>query len=52
MSINNGHGKVRLQYNVFFIPSLSENLLSVGMACGYSLLFEDASCVVRDKKLD
>lgn len=53
-AINNGHGKGKLLYNVFFIPSLSQNLLSVGqlMASGYCILFEGASWVVRDKKLD
>lgn len=51
---HNGHGKVKLLYNVFFIPSLSQTLLSVGklMASGYSILCEGASCVIKDKKLD
>ncbi|KAL6327307.1 hypothetical protein AAG906_018760 [Vitis piasezkii] len=28
--VNNGHGNVKLLYNVYFIPSLTQNLLSVG----------------------
>lgn len=51
MAINNGHDKVKLLYNILFIPSLSQNLLIVGqlMANGCSILFNDASCVIRDK---
>ncbi|KAL6335250.1 hypothetical protein AAG906_029487 [Vitis piasezkii] len=30
VAINNGHGNVKLLYNVYFIPSLTQNLLSVG----------------------
>lgn len=29
LAIDNGHGKVKLLYNVFFILSLSQSLLSV-----------------------
>ncbi|KAJ0077459.1 hypothetical protein Patl1_35960 [Pistacia atlantica] len=37
VAINNGHGNVKLLYNVYFIPYLSQNLLSVGqlMASGH-----------------
>ncbi|KAJ0028774.1 hypothetical protein Pint_36322 [Pistacia integerrima] len=54
VAINNGHGNVKLLYSVYFIPHLSQNLLSVGqlMASGYSILFDDVSCVIRDKKVD
>ncbi|KAL6312715.1 hypothetical protein AAG906_024673 [Vitis piasezkii] len=30
VAVNNGHGNVKLLYNVYFIPSLTQNLLSVG----------------------
>lgn len=48
MDINNGQGDIKLLYNVCFIRNLSQNLLSVGqlMASGYSILFDDASCVI------
>ncbi|KAJ0007943.1 hypothetical protein Pint_29117 [Pistacia integerrima] len=54
VAINNGHGNVKLLYSVYFIPHLSQNLFSVGqlMASGYSILFDDVSCVIRDKKSD
>ncbi|KAJ0082908.1 hypothetical protein Patl1_12101 [Pistacia atlantica] len=52
VTINNGHGNVKLLYSVYFIPHLSQNLLSVRqlMASRYSILFNDVSCVIRDKK--
>lgn len=36
----------------FFVPSLSQNLLSVGQLMGnrFSVLFEDDSCVIKDRK--
>ncbi|RVW83084.1 Retrovirus-related Pol polyprotein from transposon TNT 1-94 [Vitis vinifera] len=54
MAVNNGHGNVKLLYNVYFIPSLTQNLLSVGqlMVSGYSILFDGATCVIKDKKSD
>ncbi|RVW37270.1 Retrovirus-related Pol polyprotein from transposon TNT 1-94 [Vitis vinifera] len=30
VAVNNGHGNVKFLYNVYFIPSLTQNLLSVG----------------------
>ena len=52
VAIRTSHGKIKLLHDVFFVPSLSHNLLSVGqlMASGYSVLFDDASCTIRDKK--
>ncbi|XAR59466.1 RNA-directed DNA polymerase [Bertholletia excelsa] len=45
-------GKVKFLHDVFFIPSLSHNLLSVGqlLASGYSIMFHCDACVIRDKK--
>ncbi|KAL3533684.1 hypothetical protein ACH5RR_007205 [Cinchona calisaya] len=51
VTINNGNG-VKYLHNVFFVPSLSQNLLSIGqlMANGFSMMFENTSCIVKDKK--
>ena len=45
-------GKVKYLDNVFFVPTLSHNLLSVGQLVndGYSVIFDDGSCTIRDKK--
>ena len=53
VAIRNGHGKMKLLHNVFFVPSLAHNLLSVGqlMVGGYSKLFDDASCCIKDNKI-
>ena len=52
MAIRNSYDNVNLLHSVYFIPSLSQNLLSVGQLMGrvFSLLFNDDSCVIRDKK--
>ncbi|KAL4353097.1 hypothetical protein GQ457_06G014620 [Hibiscus cannabinus] len=54
VAVKSSFGNVKLLYDVYYIPSLSQNLLSVGqlMATGYSIMFDDASCVIKDKKLD
>ncbi|KAL6351339.1 hypothetical protein AAG906_035131 [Vitis piasezkii] len=54
VAVNNGHGNVKLLYNMYFIPSLTQNLLSVGqlMVSGYSILFDGATYVIKDKKSD
>ena len=46
------HGKVKLLYNVFFVPNLAHSLLSVGklMASGYAILFDNRACVSNDKE--
>lgn len=51
--VETDHGQVRLLHNVFFIPSLAHNLLSVGqlMNTRYSILFYDGSFAIRDKKI-
>ncbi|KAL4272302.1 hypothetical protein GQ457_13G009650 [Hibiscus cannabinus] len=52
VAVKSSSGNVKLLYDVYYIPSLSQNLLSVGqlMATGYSIMFDDASCVIKDKK--
>lgn len=52
VALETGCGNVKLLYDVYFVPNLSNNLLSVGqlMSSGYSVLFEDGACVIRDKK--
>ncbi|KAE8732422.1 senescence-associated protein DIN1-like [Hibiscus syriacus] len=54
VAVKSSSGNVKLLYDVYYIPSLSQNLLSVGqlMATGYSIMFDDASCVIKDKKSD
>ena len=39
--------------NVSFVPTLSHNLLSVGQLIddGYSVIFDDDSCTIKDKNL-
>ncbi|KAJ0080658.1 hypothetical protein Patl1_12136 [Pistacia atlantica] len=46
------HGKVKLLASVLFVPSLTHNLLSIGqlMISGYCIVFDDGSCVIKDKK--
>ena len=44
-------GKVKLLYNVQFVPNLGYNFLSVGqlLGSGYSVLFDDDACVIKEK---
>ena len=46
------HGKVKLLYDVFFVPNLAHSLLSVGqlMKGGYAILFDNGTCVINDKE--
>ncbi|KAK2983132.1 hypothetical protein RJ640_022604 [Escallonia rubra] len=46
------HSNVKLLHDVQFVPNLRYNLLSVGqlMADGYSVLFNDGACVIKDKQ--
>ncbi|PKA60800.1 Retrovirus-related Pol polyprotein from transposon TNT 1-94 [Apostasia shenzhenica] len=46
------HGKMKLLYNVYFVPNLAHNLLSIGqlMAGGYKILFDNDVYVINDKK--
>ena len=52
IGLSNGEGKVKHLYNVFFVPSLPQNLLIVGqlMSNGYLVLFDNSSCVIKDKE--
>ncbi|KAL3533483.1 hypothetical protein ACH5RR_007004 [Cinchona calisaya] len=53
IEIKTSHGKVKFSHDVQYVPSLAHNLLSVGqlMASGYSVLFDDGACVIKDKNL-
>ncbi|KAG6522128.1 hypothetical protein ZIOFF_019265 [Zingiber officinale] len=44
-------GKVKLLYNVYFVPSLAHSLLSVGqlMMGDYAIVFDNRACVISDK---
>ena len=33
VAVNNGHGNIKLLCNVYFIPYLSQNIMSVGQLC-------------------
>ena len=52
IEVKTNQGKVKYLDNVFFIPTLSYNLLSVGQLVNdrYSVIFDDGSCTIRDKK--
>nr|GLL21955.1 uncharacterized protein LOC104612075 [Ipomoea trifida] len=52
IAICTSNGKKKLLHDVFFVPSLAHNLLSVGqlMDNGLVILFDDGQCVIRDKK--
>ncbi|KAK3001640.1 hypothetical protein RJ639_021269 [Escallonia herrerae] len=52
VGIETSHGNVKLLHDVQFVPDLGYNLLSVGqlMAGGYSVLFNDGACVIKDKQ--
>ncbi|KAG6470941.1 hypothetical protein ZIOFF_072029 [Zingiber officinale] len=49
--VKTSDGKVKLLYNVYFIPSLAHSLLSVGqlMMGGYAIVFDNGACVISDK---
>ncbi|XP_016570895.2 uncharacterized protein LOC107868760 [Capsicum annuum] len=52
IAIKIAQGDSKLIYDVQFVPSLAYKLLSVGqlMVNGYSILFDNDSCIVSDKK--
>ncbi|KAL3537426.1 hypothetical protein ACH5RR_000792 [Cinchona calisaya] len=52
VEIKTSHGKVKSLHDVQYVPSSAHNLLSVGqlVASGYSVLFDDGACVIKDKK--
>ena len=53
VAIRNICGKVKLLDDVQFVPRSAHNLLNVEklLANGYSLLFDDRACVIKDKKI-
>ena len=52
MGVHTSHDKTKMLDNIYFVPDLGYNLLSVGqlMANGYSILFDEDACVVTNKK--
>lgn len=50
--VKTSQGKVELIQNVLFALSLAQNLLSVEqlLSCIFSVLFDDYSCVIKNKK--
>jgi len=52
LSINTSKGNTKILQDVMLVPSLSRNLLSIRqlMTSGYSFLFDDGHCVIRDEK--
>ena len=52
IAICSSTGKKKLLHDVFFVPSLAHNLLSVGqlMNDGLVVVFDAGQCVIRDKK--
>uniref|UniRef100_A0A2N9EI16 Integrase catalytic domain-containing protein n=1 Tax=Fagus sylvatica TaxID=28930 RepID=A0A2N9EI16_FAGSY len=52
IAVNTNGGNRKFIHDVLYVPSLSQNLLSVGQLLrkGYSLLFDDGECTVYDKK--
>ncbi|XP_074585493.1 uncharacterized protein LOC141841246 [Curcuma longa] len=51
IAVETSNGKVKLLYNVYFVPNLAHSLLSVGqlMMGGYAILFDNGACVITDK---
>ncbi|KAG6476926.1 hypothetical protein ZIOFF_066174 [Zingiber officinale] len=51
IAMETSDGKVKLLYNVYFVPSLAHSLLSVGqlMMGGYVIVFDNGACVISDK---
>jgi hypothetical protein len=52
IAVNTNGGNRKFIHDVLYVPSLSQNLPSVGQLLrkGYSLLFDDGECTVYDKK--
>lgn len=52
VSIKTSQGIAKIVHDVMHVPSLSHNQLSVGqlLNSGYSTLFDDNCCTIRDKK--
>jgi len=54
VSIMTSKGNTKILQDPMLVPSLSHNLLSIRklMTSGYSTLFDDGHCVIRDKTSD
>lgn len=52
IAIRNQNGNVKFLDDVYFAPSLANNLLCVGqlMTGGYSVLFDNGCCEIKEKK--
>lgn len=52
IAITTSSGKTKYLDDVFYVPKLAHNLLSVGqlMQKGYAIMFDDDCCIIRDKK--
>ncbi|CAE5965681.1 unnamed protein product [Arabidopsis arenosa] len=50
--VHNGDGNLKLIYDVYYIPELAQNLLSVGQMVenNCSVFFDGNVCVIKDKK--
>ncbi|CAL9226316.1 unnamed protein product, partial [Arabidopsis halleri] len=50
--VHNGDGNLKLIYDVYYIPELSQNLLSVGQMVenNCSIFFDGNVCVIKNKK--
>ena len=51
IAIKTMQGNIKLPYAVQFVLSLAHNLLNIGqlMTSGYSIVFDNDSCVIHDK---
>ncbi|KAJ1700426.1 hypothetical protein LUZ63_000205 [Rhynchospora breviuscula] len=51
VAVHTKENGMRFIHNVYFIPSLSQNLLSVGqlLDSGYTIIFENKSCAIKDR---
>lgn len=54
IEVKTNQEKVKYLDNVFFIPTLSHNLLSIGQLIDdrYSVIFNYSSCTIKNKKFD
>ena len=52
VGLETSHGKLKFLHNVQFVPDLDYSLLSVGqlMASGYSILFDNDTCAIKEKQ--
>ncbi|KAJ4754257.1 polyprotein [Rhynchospora pubera] len=52
IAVRNNNSGMKYLHNVYFIPQLSQNLLSIGqlMESGYSILFEGSTCLIKESE--